>query len=268
MVFQAFVDDSRDPDQGEFVLAGHVASADAWARFRQEWEALLPTGGTLHKNGRYHFKMTEMAALPERRERVPAFWWIIQNHAVVSLSCRINAAELRRARNRITVPGVYIDWGFWANPYLVAHRALMDMFHNNRPKIASRIPVDQKVDFIFDKQKESRSIQEAWDRYMESRPREIRALYGQMPRFEDDQQFVGLQAADFWAWWIREWSKSGDIKENIAALNFRGWKGVSTAKVFVIHFSFTEELLVRALIDAIRDSVGSSVAIHDSGASS
>jgi hypothetical protein len=267
MVFQAFVDDSYNQN-GEFVLAGHVASAEAWARFTQEWDALLPTGGTLAPNGQYHFKMKEMAANPERMERLPAFWWIIQKHVSVSLSCRINVAELRRARGRISVPnGPQINWGFWANPYLVASRCLMDMFHNNREKIKSRISVDQKVDFFFDKQKESASIWEAWGRYMDSRPPEIRALYGDRPRFEDDHVFKPLQAADFWAWWIRKWSEDGNVRHNIQNLDFGKWKGVNTATVFVIHFSFSEESLVEAMISAIRERLGPDAVIQDSRAS-
>lgn len=55
--FQAFIDDSTTPG-GEFVLAGHIAPAEAWAKFAKEWEELLPFG-TLAENGKYHFKMSE-----------------------------------------------------------------------------------------------------------------------------------------------------------------------------------------------------------------
>ena len=56
MVFQAFIEDSYTRD-GEFVLAGHIATEEAWVQFSKEWEELLPSGGTLAANGEYHFKM-------------------------------------------------------------------------------------------------------------------------------------------------------------------------------------------------------------------
>ena len=54
LTYQAFIDDSYTHG-GEFVLAGHVATAENWAKFAAEWENLLPSG-TLGKIG-YHFKM-------------------------------------------------------------------------------------------------------------------------------------------------------------------------------------------------------------------
>lgn len=40
---QAYIDDSYNED-GTFVLAGHVATADAWEAFSREWEQALPMG--------------------------------------------------------------------------------------------------------------------------------------------------------------------------------------------------------------------------------
>jgi len=42
------------------VLAGHIATAEAWGHFAKESAELLPLG-TKAKNGNYHFKMSEMA---------------------------------------------------------------------------------------------------------------------------------------------------------------------------------------------------------------
>jgi hypothetical protein len=75
-------DNSATPN-GEFVLAGHIASDDPWARFLKEWDDLLPFG-VLAENGKYHFKMSQMAATPERMERVPAFYWVIEKYVLLS----------------------------------------------------------------------------------------------------------------------------------------------------------------------------------------
>ncbi len=41
MVFQAFMDESEGVD-GTFVLAGHIATVEGWAKFARDWEAALP----------------------------------------------------------------------------------------------------------------------------------------------------------------------------------------------------------------------------------
>ena len=58
VVLQAFIDDSYDDDV--FVLAGYIASEEAWANFAKDWEDLLQWG-TLKSDGQRHFKMSEMA---------------------------------------------------------------------------------------------------------------------------------------------------------------------------------------------------------------
>jgi hypothetical protein len=81
VALQAFIDDSGQPG-GCFVLAGCMASAEQWAAFTSEWEALLQSHGTLSGRpcSRYHFKMAEMLATPERASRIPAFADTIYRH--------------------------------------------------------------------------------------------------------------------------------------------------------------------------------------------
>ena len=101
-MFQAYIDDSYSSKTKVFVLAGHIASSESWADFSSEWEAMLPYG-ILDSNGRYHFHMTEMAMNLERRKRVPAFYRIIEKHALISISSSINLDDLKRAKERIWV---------------------------------------------------------------------------------------------------------------------------------------------------------------------
>lgn len=203
MVLQAFIDDSRGED-GTFVLAGHIATAENWVLFSKEWEELLPYG-VRNKDGNYHFKMAQMAANPERMARVSAFFRIIEKYIMLSISCKIQVNDLPRARSRLHVPNLAIDYGDMVNPYLVAFRALLDMFHNNKEKMVEFLPLDQAVDFIFDEQAEKKIILSAWDSYLAGRPRESRKHFGATPIFRDDTKCLPLQAADLWAWWAREW---------------------------------------------------------------
>jgi len=187
--FRAFIDDSRTPG-GEFILAGHIAPAEAWAKFSKEWENLLPHG-TLADNGKNHFKMSEMALTPERMERVPAFYWLIEEYTSLSVSSRMNIAEFGQAHERAKSFalnfGRSVDLDQWTNPYVFLFRFLIDHFHLERKRLEPVIPLSEKVDFYFDIQTESKYLLAAWDQYIEARPDEAKRYYGSQPRFEDDQ---------------------------------------------------------------------------------
>jgi hypothetical protein len=58
-----------------------------------------------------------------------------------------------------------------------------------------------KVDFIFDDRvMEKKKIRDAWDSFKENAAAEARPYIGSDPRFEDDKEFLPLQAADLIAW--------------------------------------------------------------------
>lgn len=259
LVLQAYIDDSYNQD-GVFVLGGHIASAEAWARFSGEWEKMRPFG-TLDKNNEYHFKMSEMAQNDERMARVQGFFRIIENHVLASISCKIDISELRRAKGRIWVPNLEIDWGYIDNPYMVAMRCLLDIFHGHRQEMAKFIPLDEKVDFYFDDQSEKGAILSAWDDYIRERSDEVRQYYGATPRFENDKEFLPLQAADLWAWWVRKWYKEG-TPEKIENCDFGAFRGRRHDHL-KIAMSFDEEDIVSSIKSFIRDQIGPDRVICD-----
>jgi hypothetical protein len=109
------------------------------------------------------------------------------------------------------------------------------------------IPIDEKIDFIFDTRSEGKFILKAWEDFLEKRP-ESREFYGQHPRFEDDIEFKPLQAADFWPWWVREWHEEDNspTPDKMRVMDFGSWKGTRTA---FIHFSLDEQFI----FDTLRD---------------
>src|SRR6185503_15054180 len=126
--YQAFIDDSYH-DDGEFVLAGHIAAVDKWAAFAREWERLLPFG-TLAEDGTYHFKMAEMAQTPERLERIKPFYRLIEETVDVSVSCRLNRAEFEAAKHNVTELFLrearsHIDFNIYGSPYYLLFRGLL-----------------------------------------------------------------------------------------------------------------------------------------------
>jgi hypothetical protein len=260
VTLQAYIDDSYG-DDGTFVLAGHIASAKVWESFSQEWAQLILTHGTLDsKNETYHFKMKEMALNDERMSRVPAFYSLIENYVQCSIACSYNLQDLERAKNRIYVPNLAIDWGHLNNPYLVAFRALMDMFHNKKEKLEKVIPLDQKVDFYFDNQTEKKFILKGWDVYKSGRPEEFRTRFGVVPRFEDDKEYLPLQAADLWAWWVRTWVAEGK-PEKMNNSDFGFWK--SLKKRPKVHISFNEDELFVSITRLLRPMLETGRIIYD-----
>jgi hypothetical protein len=206
--------------------------------------------GTLASNSVYHFKMSEMASVPERMERVPIFYRVIENHALISLSCRMNLHDFRLGQDRFhryaAAMRINVDLQKWQNPYFFLFRGLIDYFHTQRSFFAKRIPLDEPVDFYFDDQSEKSFILAAWNEYLAGQPDEVRSLCGATPRFENDQDFLDLQAADLWAWWVREWyeedAPDDDMPTKMKNLDFGEWRGEKPRPR--VSLSFTEDQIL------------------------
>lgn len=248
LVLQAYIDESYEPD-GVFVLGGYVSTAERWSRFASDWEKCLPKFGVLDsKSNQYHFKYNQMAALQERRERIPIFENIVMDHALFGLFCRIHIQDIQRAIGRIQIPAhKFVDFAEWEHPYYVAYRCLMDMFHFNRDRFPDLVPEGEPIDFIFDDQLfEKKIIIETWRDYIEEKPDSVRHLYGRMPAFRDDKQFLPLQAADLIA---------GKVRENFTKDTFYEVfeKGPSDKVAFpILGVEFNEDQLVASFKDLAR----------------
>ena len=261
MVFQAFIDDSGTPG-GVFVLAGHVASAEVWAKFSKDWEEMLPYG-TLDKDGKYHFKMSEMASNQERLARVEAFYRIIEHHHLLAISCKIDIRDLNRAISRLWSLNRSIDWGPYADPFFFTFRALIDCVHSHRDQIPS-LP-RETIDFIFDDQSQKKMILSAWDNFIANREPDVQRWFGATPRFENDKEFLPLQAADLWAWWIREWHEDGSpmVAGEGGNKMILGLVSSNRRREAVI-IQYNEEQIVEVLLGIAR-SVYPNVAVYDAG---
>jgi hypothetical protein len=235
-VFQAYVDES-EAEGGFFALGGLISTAERWASFSREWEAMLKHG-TLSKTGEYHFKMAEMAISEERKQRVPWFFNVAAKHSISLFSCVIHKQHLSNAWGRIYVPGINIRSTEMRNIWTVAFRILMDSLYFGRNALG--LPKGEKLHFIFDERSEKSVIMERWDEYIGGLP-EAESLFGGPPRFENDREFLPLQAADLWAWWARTIKEAGASERPAFAKN-PPW----------IDMSFDEEALLLLLADAIR----------------
>lgn len=203
MALKAYVDDSADEDW--YVLGGFVAAPEAWEAFAAEWEPLVQPFGILQPNGRYEFKMTDMAALPERMARVVSFYRVIEKHLPVAISVSFNKKDLASAIDRFG-DTVY-DLEDWRNPFAYAYRALTDRINLQRAQ-SPWINTADVVDFHFDQTGESKKVRNGWLESLSNLGPENNRLHGNIPEFEDSQNVVALQAADFWAWWVRVWARA------------------------------------------------------------
>lgn len=215
MILQAFIDESQGDDI--FVLAGYLATAEQWADFSREWEHLLPMG-VLDRKNKYSFKMSLMAMNPERMERVAAFYRVIEKNLRIGFSTSIRISDWRRAVSRLKILLPQPDFGYLnlegelvENHYYIAFSIMLSTLTK------FDVPDGIKIDLIFDERSEKGRIFKAWETIKNSADASSLDKFGSNPRFEDDTEFLPLQAADFLAWWVRQWQETSKQQETIGS---------------------------------------------------
>jgi hypothetical protein len=211
MVMQAFIDDSQADGQ-VLVLAGYLANFERWENFSIEWQQLLDGPPRWQR-----FKMVEVATIPRdtaRWERAAAFYRTVETHAQAFVAVAVELEPLARAARDAGIPP-----GKLTNAYLFAHRAICEATLQYQREMG----INEPVDFIFDKLgANERIIREGWEVFAASRPPELADLVGREPRFETDDEFLPLQAADMLAWHAREhWLKHRSLTSDQLLLSWR-----------------------------------------------
>lgn len=205
MVWQAYIDESAD--NRFLVLSGYVATAERWAAFSRDWEELLPKA-YLRSDGSTNFKMREMAKSEERMSWVLPFFKVIEKHVQLALLFEMDLSEFERARKSVKVfdhesNEIVLNPPWINNPYVFA---MLDLLCTmlGRELFADLVEIlgNDPVFFYFDERSDKSHL---WDAY-----EAILTLPGlpkfmsPSPRFENDDCFMPLQAADFLAYWGRE----------------------------------------------------------------
>jgi hypothetical protein len=200
-MLQAYMDESEQGDY--FVLAGYVSSVPQWAEFSDEWQALLQ-----YRSNEFprleEFKMSEMMQSDRRMEMVPWFYRVIERHVEFGLEVIIPVGFIRQEFDKMQWP----DWmdrpERYKNPYLIAFNGLFDGLR----RAGEQLGITEKVDFIFDKRQDEALCREAWAEM--SKDQGFKILCGEDPQFRDSKLNMPLQAADFIAYWAREWKENGE----------------------------------------------------------
>ncbi len=235
------MDESFD-DGGFFVVAGYISTAERWSHFSLEWKSSLPLA-VQNKDGNFHFKMAQMAH-PDRIGRVGLFHEIIQRNAMAGVTFTLDQRDLHSALNRLSIDHIEtILWESGLNPYVISVRMFMETFHRLRAEkqFIRDLFGDEPIDFYFDENSQKKWLLCVWDEFLNSLTPRERALYGATPRFERDEEFLPIQAADFQAWWVRKWANEHGIGR-IRLGNYKGFKRSET-KLPQINIHVDEDII-------------------------
>jgi hypothetical protein len=209
MVLQACIDDSGEMRGPIFVLGGLLADSSAWEKFSSEWADELKTPIELA-----YVKAAEASGLRDqfsigrgwdrqkRDDRIISLCGIIKRHAQARLHVSVDVAKFQEIA--LPVNQKYNNHNGNKPYWLLFHKIILQIIvlqcvHDGIP-----LPVD----FIFDEQgalgdESRRSMADIYNmlKSMElpngKRPVDF---MGADPTFENDQNFLPLQAADLYAW--------------------------------------------------------------------
>jgi hypothetical protein len=233
-MLQVCVDGSGTGDPRALILAGYVASPETWLEFSKDWKSHLDD----LKLPR--FKMNEMV---NREEIAASFYRIIERHNVIAaISLTISTADLRKVVREI-VPPSDIEAENLENPYYFAVKSII----GGLAALQTEIGIAEPVDFIFDDESEKGQLLSIWPLMKAAMPTDVIKMIGGTPTFRDDEQFMPLQAADLYAWWVRKWHLAGRRDRFSVSLPWSIKRKIDT-----LHMDLTESELRKSFTDAAR----------------
>jgi hypothetical protein len=169
-------------------------------------------------------------------------------------SMTIHPEDVERAKKRIWSDNTKISWTSDATTkpmlfnfmivnvyeYIASNRELIDWLARDQ------------IDLYFDEDDMQDFIVGDWERFSSSMSEESQRLIGGRPQFRNDEKYVQLQAADFWAWWVRK----GFDEDNFPAIQAGDCGAWKDAAISTISFAFTEDQLVEMLMSWQEDKLG------------
>jgi len=199
---QAFVDDSGTKGTDRvFVLAGFIGPAEQWAVFSGRWKAWLDSPPSIK-----YLKMNEAVKLKgefrgwkpaERDKKLAGGVEIIKQFPLRAIHVTIDleafeknwSPHLAKPMNSPYFMGCYtILSGICYDQLDLEVSDPVEVIFDNHVIFAPRINLWYRL------------IREAWETIYDSA---LKAVLPSAPRFEDDKQFVPLQASDILAWLFR-----------------------------------------------------------------
>jgi len=207
---QAIIDDSgSEPQSRVFVLAGFAGPASAWAAFAVDWRAALDEPPKLD-----YFKMTEAANFggqfsrhkgwdeTKRDSRLIELTRVIKRHAHLRIQAAVRNDHFDKYIKSLPAPErtLAID-----NPYVLLFMQIILAMAT----FGDQLKIREACDFIFDEQGAFSKAALAWwpnfKTLLDNSTRsDLGKFVGSPPIFRDDKTFLPLQAADLYAWHLRQ----------------------------------------------------------------
>lgn len=204
-MLRAFIDDSdSEPNAHVFTLAGFVASRDSWDKFTEEWDKALAGPPRPLK----YFKMVEANSLKEqfldwtedeRNLKLCELASIIRQYAQFAIRATLGWKDFKDVQAQYAYP---------QEPYDALFQTIMAL----AVKGAMRLPMPDKVEFIFDEQGDAgKRARETFEMAKEFLPPELLEYVPYEPLHRSDREFIPLQAADMYAWQSRRFFADHEI---------------------------------------------------------
>jgi hypothetical protein len=236
MVLQTgyFDDSGSDAGSHYYVLAGFLASVEQWTAAATQWTAVL------NREGLPYFKMSEAMALdgPFRRGWNPP----LRNKLVIELADIVTEIDpwriecfVNRSLFETFVKGI-LESEIFNDPYfMLFYQIVLSVAAN-----AERIGWSPDCDFIFDEQGKLGDLTKAKWEWMKQHIDGITGYslskhLGSRPIFRSDVPSRPLQAADMFAWLVRDCiTQSGDKMEETPRAGLKQLEG-GALKVIRLH---------------------------------
>lgn len=187
--------------------------------------------------------------MKRHHEALATFYSIINRHVEMSVACIVNRRDIEAAIARVDIPHVEdMDWSSFRNPYYVTFRFLMDNFHRAQRDSSELLPIREPVDFYFDTSAHKRQIISGWETYLEACDPSLRQWFGGDPKFERDDEFLPLQAADFNAGTTRLWLKEHGLEAVETGRGEFGFVPAGHRQIHHLVLSISEDDMARAFV--------------------
>ena len=197
-MLEAYFDDSGSEGGPVLVLAGWLSTAERWANFNEEWQAILAERPEIAPFKMQHAMTWHGGWRPmewnDRGELLERFHEIIMRHAIRAFASVVHRGAfdelVRRGLKGHNVPKT----AYWLAFMGVIHQTME--YHRSTG-------ATEKVDFVFDEQgREFEHARDAFGQWRQVDPNALRYVAG-TPREANDREVLPLQAADYLVWQVR-----------------------------------------------------------------
>jgi hypothetical protein len=201
LVLQVCIDDSRtEPDQGPtFLLAGFMTRVRTWERFSDEWRAYCNEKPRVaFVKGKHAFERSgpfKGWTVDQRDRKLLGFASIIEKFKLKGVVCLINHNHFKTHPGRIR----FGEDALFRTPEYTAVSAVTCAVLGS----ILRSPTEEKVSFVYDERVVTRrELADGYQSICKALPQRAVKLIAHEPQFQNDKEFMPLQAADLFAYYV------------------------------------------------------------------